>query len=239
MQRRGYASHSRKPQAAKASTGTTAPTADRRERRASDRPARAPRGPGWRAAPGRRRAAGSSPSSSPPNGTQPQRPARSVAVRRGRHRRQAPGARPRAKTASAETATQIAAGASTRNGAARRADVLGAEPAERHQHGHRRRAADQRDHGRAGERAAETDATRPTNSSSAPGGWPPRRGSPSCRARRPGSGPRSPRSMRGTSWTCRAVRRYSLWLTISRVRPDRPVDQCERQGPGHASRRTS
>jgi hypothetical protein len=63
--------------------------------------------------------------------------------------------------------------------------------------------------------------TSPTNSRSAPGGWP-----ATWVSQLPGapSGIRStkPRSVAGTSWIPRAVGRYSLWLTISRVSPDRP-----------------
>ena len=132
-----------------------------------------------------------------------------------------PQAATAAKTPSADTATQIAAGASTRNGTARRA--TSSAP--------RRRRVTSTATGVVHPTRVRTSAeaneppspspTRPTKSSSAPGGWP-----ATWVGQLPGTptGIRSanPLSRAGTSCTCRAVGRYSLWFAISWVRPDGP-----------------
>ena len=72
-----------------------------------------------------------------------------------------PQAATAAKTPSADTATQIAAGASTRNGADTPGDVLGTQQPQGHQDGHRGRAADHGQGQGAGEGAAQADRDQP------------------------------------------------------------------------------
>ena len=191
------------------------------------------------AGPGRRRAAGTQPSSRPPSTPQPQRRAGVADDRVAAATAASPHAATAANTPSADTATQIAAGASTRNGATRRATSSAPRRPQRDQHGHRRRAADQGDHQRRWRRRRRARrATRPTKSSSAPGGWP-----ATWVAQLPGApaGIRStkPRSMAGTSWIVRAVGRYSLWFDDLVGQPRPAVHERQRERPRQPSRRTS
>ena len=132
-----------------------------------------------------------------------------------------PHAATAAKTPSADTATQMAAGASTRNGAARRA--TSSAPSSRRV---TRTATGVVQPSTVRVRAQakappRPTATSPTYTRSAPGGWP-----ATCVGQLPvtptGIRSTNPRRRPGTSWTWRAVRRYSLWFSISCVSPARP-----------------
>ena len=151
-----------------------------------------------------------------------------------------PQAATAAKTPSADTATQIAAGAEHQERRRPPRDVLGAEPPQGHQHRDRGRAPDERDHqARRRRRRRARARPAPTKSSSAPGGWP---------ATWVGQLPGAPTGIRSTKplqqWRARrgpAGRSAGTRCgsTISRVRPERPSTSASVERPRHGRRRTS